>query len=327
MINNDLFEEVLIKPAVEGADKLYIVSGYASAAMAFHHIQKLHDNRYDIDVHLIVGMTVQDGLSLSNHRAFQKLMSEDFVGTFECSYVMNTPPVHSKVYAWFSGDEPVSGYIGSANYSQKAFSSRQREIMDACNATAGYNYYNDLVGDTIYCTHQEAEDFVQVYNDMYQRRRRIEATQPDISDPAHAHAPNIQGLESVRVSFINRDGEVSSRSGLNWGHRPEYNRNRNQAYIPLKAQVYNSVFFPEPHQHFTVLTDDGKTLICVRAQQNAKAIETPHNNSLLGEYFRYRLGVPNGHFITMDDLKNYGRTHVDFYKIDEEAYYMDFSVE
>ena len=74
-----------------------------------------------------------------------------------------------------------------------------------------------------------------------------------------------------------------------------------------------------------MLTDDGKTLVCARAQENGKAIETPHNNSLIGEYFRGRLGLPNGALVSLEDLRRYGRTDMDFYKIDDETYYLDFS--
>ena len=63
----------MIKPVIEqGADELFVGSGYATAAMTFHHFQQLRDN-YLITGHLIVGMTVQIGLSLSNYRGFQDL--------------------------------------------------------------------------------------------------------------------------------------------------------------------------------------------------------------------------------------------------------------
>ncbi len=67
-------------------------------------------------------------------------------------------------------------------------------------------------------------------------------------------------------------------------------------------------------------------MICTRAQDNGKAIHTPHNNSIIGEYFRKRLGVPLGDPVKMEHLLQYGRTDIDFYKIDDENYYMDFSV-
>ena len=136
----------------------------------------------------------------------------------------------------------------------------------------------------------------------------------------------LYGLPKITVSLLAKDGSLPQRSGLNWGQRPEQRREPNQAYIRLPSSVYKTDFFPDVTIHFTVLTDDNKTLICTRAQQNAKAIHTPHNNSLIGEYFRNRIGVANGESVRKDDLIKYGRTDIDFYKIDNETYYMDFSV-
>lgn len=326
MITSHLFEQILINPVVkQDADELFVVSGYATAAMAFHHFQQLLKNDRSIKVHLIVGMTVQDGLSLSNHRGFQDLMSNHLAGIFECSYIMEPPPVHSKVYTWFRDGKPIEGFVGSANYSQKAFHTNQRETMGTCDPEDGYEYYQSLASDSIYCTHPDAEYFVQIFDDRYLARRKREALQ-DIDREEKDRLVGISGLDHVRVSFINKFGEVSQRSGLNWGQRPEYRREPNQAYIPLTADIYKTDFFPPIGQHFTVYTDDGKVLICSRAQQGGKAIHTPHNNSLIGEYFRRRLGVPNGHPVKLEHFQVYGRVDVDFYKIDEETYYMDFHV-
>jgi hypothetical protein len=90
------------------------------------------------------------------------------------------------------------------------------------------------------------------------------------------------------------------------------------------VEFYKIGLFPS-QSGATVLTDDNKVLICTRAQDNGKAIQTPHNNSLIGEYFRRRLGVPFGEPVTIEHLQNYGRTDVDFYKIDDETYFMDFA--
>jgi hypothetical protein len=78
---------------------------------------------------------------------------------------------------------------------------------------------------------------------------------------------------------------------------------------------------------FTVITDDQKTFICTRAQKGdeGQAIETPQDNSILGRYFRERLGLPSGAFVSTEDLRRYGRMDVTFYKIDDENYYTDFS--
>ncbi len=56
MLTKNLFNEVLLRPAQNGANKLFIVSGYATAAMAFYHLQYLHQNALEVSVELIVGM-------------------------------------------------------------------------------------------------------------------------------------------------------------------------------------------------------------------------------------------------------------------------------
>lgn len=330
MITDNLFDSLLVTPALQSrANKLYIVSGYATSAMAFHHIDNLRQRGVEIQVELIVGMCGQDGLSKSNHKGFQQLMQSDLVGNFECSYLYKTVPVHSKIYAWYRDNNPVSGFTGSANYTQKAFGKAQREAMTESDPEEGLEYFQSLIADTIYCVHTDAEDFVQIYNDKYFARQRRELAQQGDQTIPSPTIPTLAGLESVRVSLLDfRNGTtLPPRSGLNWGQRPEEHREPNQAYIHLPASIYKATFFPPKTVHFTVLTDDGRVLTCTRAQEEyGKAIHTPHNNSLIGEYFRNRLGVANGALVTIEDLHRYGRTDVDFYKIDEETYYMDFSV-
>ena len=324
LITNNLFSKVLIEPS-EQADSLYIVSGYSSSAMAFHHAEKLREKNKNIFIHLIIGMAGKDGLSEANHKAFKQLMEHDLSNRFECSYLINHPPVHSKVYVWTKNSTAISGFTGSVNYSQQAFIGKnQREVATTCNPDSAYSYYQSLISDSLFCTHQDAEEVITLYHDDY--RNNINSNQNTIESESAEYHIKSQGLRHIKCSLINRSGEISARSGLNWGQRPEQHREPNQAYIALKSDVYHTDFFPPRTQHFTVHTDDGKVLICTRAQENGKAIHTPHNNSLIGEYFRFRLGIANGNAVTMEYLEKYGRTDIDFYKIDEENYYMDFSV-
>ena len=324
MITQDLFDKILVKPLVQPVNQLYIVSGYATSAMAFHHLDTIRKNNKSVSIDLIVGMSGQDGLSESNHRGFQKLMQDEFPNEFRCSYITNPPSVHSKVYVWCHNDHPIQGFLGSANYTQFAFRSPLRkEAMTECSAKDGLEYFKSLVDDTIYCNHVEAETLVNIYNDRQYRRERTKKEtdlQEDIITPKNI----IEGLPHIEVSLLARGGVMPKASGLNWGQRA--GREPNQAYLSLKSNVYNTDFFPERTIHFTVYTDDNKVLICTRAQDNGKAIHTPHNNSLIGEYFRHRLDLSSGEFVKRSDLEAYGRTTVDFYKIDDETYFMNFSV-
>lgn len=314
MLTRNLFDLVLVQPAREGCDRLRIVSGYASAAMASRHLEALSKDPglANVGIELIVGMTPSAGIDVSNHKGFQDL-SRRFVGRFACSYLMENPPVHAKVYTWCKGVQPVRAFVGSANYTQAAFTS-QREAMDECDPKLALEYYESLIPETIFCTHHEVENIVRVHMEYEQQPPRGE-------EEAGSAQP---GGESVTLSLLAGNGRIHARGGLNWGQRP--GREPNQAYIPIPMDIARSGFFPPVGVHFTVLTDDGSLLICTRAQQGGKAIETPLNNSDLGRYFRRRLGVAPGAFVTEQDLKRYGRTDVTFYKLDDETYYMDFSV-
>lgn len=331
MITKNLFDKVLVDPVKNGADTLYVVSGYATAAMTFHHFDSLKKEQgKQIRINLIVGMCPYDGLSLSNHKAFQQLASVDFPDHFKCSYIVNAPQVHSKAYAWFQGEKPVNGFIGSANYTQNAFSKSQRELLISCDSTLGLDYFKSLISDSVYCTHNEIENYIEIYRDTYYSRRKKEHLERQGLHLITSEKTDLQDLPAVKVSLLDRHDNIQKTAGLNWGFRQDNisRRNKNEAYIQLRPEVYKSDFFPKRSIHFTVLTDDNKILICTRAQKDEQghAIETPHNNSLIGEYFRNRLGLPNGAFVTKDDLLRYGRTDVDFYKIDDETYFMDFSV-
>lgn len=72
---NDFREKILLCPILHGADHLRIVSGYATQTMASWYIAEIKD-RFDtaIDIDLIIGMCVLDGLSRSVHEGFKEIM-------------------------------------------------------------------------------------------------------------------------------------------------------------------------------------------------------------------------------------------------------------
>lgn len=129
--------------------------------------------------------------------------------------------------------------------------------------------------------------------------------------------------KSIKVDLIDSKGEV--QYGLNWGQRA--GRNPDQAYIQLPADIYKSDFFPPKGKYFVVRTDDGQTIIMTRAQKtdDGTAIQTPDDNSILGKYFRKRLGLQEGVPITAYDIAAYGRNNVVITKIDNLNYEMNFS--
>lgn len=314
MIHDDLINEILVKPSQEGGDQLYVVSGYASASMAYRHLDLVSEN---VKVNLIVGMCPAGGIDKGNHSSFKRLATEDPGNRFACRYLVDSPPVHSKIYTWVKQDVPFKSFVGSANYSQNAFYQNTREALTLGDPQKGLQYYNQLIPQSVDCAEENVDQYVRIF-DIAKRRGTV---QPG-PVPRDGESP-AEGLVKVELELLAPNG--SPRSGLNWGHRPEHGRNPDEAYIRVPADIGRSDFFPETGKFFNFSTDDGKGFVCVVAQQNRKAIETPYSNALLGQYFRERLGLKSGALVSHEDLTRYGRADVSIYKIDPENYYMDFS--
>ena len=304
MITNNLFQEVLVKPVEEGATELFIVSGFATASMAHRHLNEPAIKQSGAKVNLIYGMASTHGVSVADDAMFAQLEES---GDFKCHYRIDSPAVHSKVYVWMSDGNPVKAFVGSANYTQRGFlaEQQQEEAMAELDPANALEYFRTTLNGAMEVGHDDIEEYVTLF------------TSPEQEDDTK---------DCVTLSLVTRRGIVAPRSGLNWGQRPEEHRNPNQAYLRVTAGIGRIGFFPPRSIQFTVRTDDGFSFIAVTAQDNAKAIHTPDGNHILGEYFRRRLGVPMGDPVSRQDLDRYGRTDVEFCKLDEETFLMDFSV-
>ena len=322
MVVKDLAKRVLFEPLSSDVNELYIVSAYATPTMLSWYIKNLyHKTQVPLKIYLLVGMVPFDGISSSVHEGFVQLIRDEKpqeISKLECSYIFDTPAVHSNIFLWAKNGDPVLAFTGSANFVQSSFVGNHRqEVVTDCTPTEAMKYYQSLIDRSIYVHHSEVEEYVVIHptHPILDRENTLIEGFDLLSQ---------EGYETVTLSLITRNGEPGKRSGLNWGQRPR--RNPNEAYISLPSKVAKSGFFPLEKRHFTALTDDRHQLILRVEQQNDKAITTPARNSDLGEYFRNRLGLANGEYVTSDALKRYGRTDVVFLKLDEETYYMDFSV-
>lgn len=317
MIIRDIARQLLCSPINDGADTLLILSGHASPNMASWLIKHLHDSQLGpIDIRLVVGMTSYDGLNLSVHEGFKAIHGKNLgknMSYFQCSYVYDTKsPVHANLYVWIKQGHPICAFTGSPDFMQSSFLSGRHEIAEYCEPEEALQYFNGIEEKSIFCNHSEVGEYIVLHK------------KHGLYDEMGPFALSGAGIEEVTLSLLSRSGDTGKKSGLNWGQRNR--RNKNQAYIPLPSTIAKSGFFPLNKQHFTATTDDGHTLVLRVEQAGDKAITTPLSNAELGEYFRNRLGLANGAYVHKLDLIDYGRTDVTFYKIDDEEFYLDFSV-
>ena len=126
----------------------------------------------------------------------------------------------------------------------------------------------------------------------------------------------------VRVSFLNKQGKLGQKSGLNWGQR--IGREKNQAYLPLRGSARAEWFLPELGEPFVMIGDGAFKQLCSVQQQGRKAI-TCADNSALGRYFRKKLGLDSGSPVTMVDLGRFGRFDFALAKLDDGTFFLDFA--
>lgn len=318
MIIRDLERIVLLDPYLNGCDQLKVLSGYVTATMVNRHLhatrQMVPSNggRKPPDVDVVFGMAESSGVPTSDHNSFVRMQTETYPDRFSCSYLVDRPAVHAKVYVWLRDGKPCRAYVGSANYTQSGFvfETDRMEAMEECDPQIAYEVFESSYRRSIECTHESVEEQITL--------RREERVSEPVGD-------------SVRLSFViergSRQGQTPLAAGINWAFRlNETPRNFNEAYLRVQREIATSDFFPETGVHFTVITDDGHMMICRVAQDGRKAIETPESNAILGRYIRDRMGITERRRLTGNDFRKYGRTDVTMTRFDNETYFMDFGI-
>lgn len=323
LISHNLFEEVLLKPMESGATNLHVVTGYASPAMVTRHLD-IAKERYKVKVELdiLVGMTGRDGVSKTSLMGFRSIHRQIPGNVFKCSLTTKPRSIHSKVFVWSNETGPLRAFVGSANYTQVGFgigsqSSEHEEVLVEVDAQEAFDYTVSISTSTIDVNHPDLTKYLDVYDEP----RNLGTEEHNLGQDRVTSADRSVLLPLVQLR--RNPGQVhNAGAGLNWGHRGS--RNRNEAYLPVPVDVQNSRFFPPRGEHFQVVTGDGDSFIATSAQENGKAIETPNDNSILGKYFRRRLGLQSGAFVQTEDLMRFGSNAVEFTEIEPGLYFLDF---
>ncbi len=326
--DKNLFDQVLISPAREGARTLVVVAGYCSPKMLAFHLSQLRNLGLDgrVTIKIFVGMQ-SSNQNEATKAAFLGLSVKNESFDVQVHIPSNSIQVHSKAYLWENNGIPYKAWIGSANYSMLAFglradSDQRDELLGEYDPEKVSQYVqkvmrnSELLSDGTsrnYLVSGSPDEETQEFTLGNQKGSYI---LPSLL-PSDRFA--ICPLFDTRTKSVHNPG-----AGLNWG-QPTATRNRSDkdaAYIPLPSQF--SGIFPGPGQIFEVVFSDGEVMMMSRSQSGGKAITTPASNAILGKYFRSVLGVKFGERVIDADLESYGSDAVVFEKISESAFSLHF---
>lgn len=106
IVQSALFNPAFLRPV----DRLCIVSGYASAAMGFHHLQSLKDREKSVKVSLIYGMTKADEDIARYGRStidFYKIDDENYFLDFKRPLEDGTMPMAAESVSAYGGRQGI----------------------------------------------------------------------------------------------------------------------------------------------------------------------------------------------------------------------------
>lgn len=341
-ITSDFDEPVLYAPArtkfINPCPSLNIITAFTDCERISTHMIKLSEEIKsgriikDLSVNILLGMT-KSSLSQKKHEDICRLIGflkkTKGMPKISCRYICQGSEVHSKIYIWSDyNDIPFVSFCGSLNYTMNAFYKR-RESINMCDSDLAFQYYNDLIDDSVDCFDSEATKKIKnvINND------KSSFVEPDDLEKDYYSYDEMLPLDTLYVSLLCADGsETGYGSGINWGIRPNgTKRNPNQAYIPYNKKDKKDGFFPDRNNPddencpmFKVITKDFGSFHMRMAQQGNKALHSVESNAIIGEWIRKKIGVPSGGYVTKQMLELYGKTQVMFRKYRDGTYLLDF---
>lgn len=313
------------------SNNIVIVSGY----VGYQTIKMLCEQCCDVRITVVYGMYGSERISLPLHQALMEVQRQ----YSNITILYSTIPVHSKIYTWNCDAKIEKALVGSANFSISGMMNDYKEVL------------SDVGLDTY--------DILKEYCD-YVLSKAISCNNVDVKFKkvfkASGHSKLVQPLLAknvCRATLLDRNGQVSKKSGLNWGLSKGH-VSEGDAYIRITSnyiKLFPSLFPPKKYvgmdnplskgkknrenDEVELIWDDGEKMIGLLEGQQTKTINglvypkqlsTSPSKSILGKYLRKRLGVDLNHTITKSDLLKYGRTNIDISLIGEGIYYLDFSV-
>lgn len=343
----ELYTQVIKKPA-KHFNHLKIISGYASAKF----LRKLLIDYPSHHVTLIIGMASQ-GISRIDHQEFQNICSK--YSNIHVFYQIELPPTHMKVYQWYLDDSPHVSFIGSANFSENGFFG-QKEIL-APTIDDFSVLIETILLRSMSCLNEKVDSLIPFFEVNDDRgfvpgesgvtystggnaiphkasKKQIVSEKDGTYSKSKVNLKRLL-LNNFRLTPFNHatvelmlleDPHWQTKS-LNVWTRP-YNT-KEDTYIDIdrtnKIGNYQYDFFPRG-VHIQLISDDNVQWLVQRTGEYGKDLVVVEGVNFY-DYFSSRLDIREDRPIAYKDLLEYGRTNVEFYKVNDDQFILDFSVE
>lgn len=317
VIHTNNLENLILHTNPSNADEIIVISGYVTTPPVIHIAAQKKQK-----IFIINGMVPIDGITQAQHQSFIKTANLNPHLNIRYS---KTKGIHAKVYCWRKNGHILHSYLGSANFTNSGLNTPNKELLidvPSLDYIWLNNYINLIISDTEDC-----------------RATKLRA---NLKKPKLITAPSTPTPASfnttIRFSLLTAEGNIPPGSGINWGQTGKSHTKKQDAYIRIPKNIirfYPGFFNPKPPKEnlpLDLLWDDGTAMRgLAEGDQRENGIKFPKQiastpkKSILGIYLRKRLGIDTNAFVTLKNLNDYGRTHVDITLMAPGSYYLDFS--
>ena len=316
------------------SEEVSMVVGYA-AAEAVVELDKLIKSHHGLQhFNLVVGMAAFDGIFRSQMEALTDLDGSLLDSGLGRVHVAKALPVHAKASTFCQGNIVSAAIVGSSNLSGLISGFRQFEIDVLLDNKPALENVHSLV--------QSITTKASVPLDQVASGLRV-------SENPNLVLEGVAGVEKVdpstwasnlsKVSFqIPIKAEPKSHLNVFFGAGRKQNgheipRPWYEVELIVGVDITRQHGYPQagtPQSIFAVVTDDGWTFGCQTQGQNSKNLRSVGDLRILGKWLKERLqnsgALRIGERVTEETLKKYGRTHLDFTRVeDSDTWYIDFS--
>lgn len=133
--------------------------------------------------------------------------------------------------------------------------------------------------------------------------------------------------QTVFLPLYGRKQTVFEKSGLNQWNAGGRQRDANEVYIPIPAEIHHKFpkFFPDRDTPFALRLPDGRQMQSKICQDNGKALMSYSNRELGQWILRDVLGLKEGELLTYNKLQTIGIDSVRIDKISNGQFEINFS--
>jgi hypothetical protein len=331
-LGGNFFDKV--ESEFHSSDSVTIASGYVSLDIIkkfYHAFAKIAEEGGQ--ARLLIGMAFYEGLTSNKLTLLNSLSARlENTGTGSGVFVSYNGKYHGKLYMFGKGDNRTF-YVGSSNFSRSG-------LTENIECTAVINEEGVRTKLTTFVDYLFLEknavsilkaDIVVPGTSEYSNKISLK-TLDDLPryDPATIDKTVLPKLEFPLAQKADKE-----RSNLNvyfgkgrWSRatgkviaRPWY-----EVELIANRKINSNPLYPKGD--FTAYTDDGFVIPMKTSGTNFKNIRSRGKLTILGQWLKGKLQKSNALLplnpVTQDTFDVYGRDTINFYKISDDKFYMDF---